>query len=107
MKGVDLAGADLSPLAASTSTSGRRRQAIGTTLTDLRDAKMWADVIYGVYVDSTGLEPDEYLDVPIFQHESLTTFLERAGVLFAERMLARSKTRCEAFAIWIPTTYGH
>jgi hypothetical protein len=91
MKGVNLVGADLSPLAPSTSPSGRRRQAIGTTYTDLQDAILWADVIWATKLGELRFELDEYIPVPIFPHETLKTLLERALVDWLYRMLAGSE----------------
>jgi hypothetical protein len=87
MKGIDLADADLSPLAASTSSSGRRRQAIGMTYTDLQNAMMSADVmiVYLAY-------PYDYMtDVPIRMDETFATLLARFRVLFETGMLRGPK----------------
>jgi hypothetical protein len=83
MKGVKLAAADLSPLAPSTSSSGRRRQAIGPTYTDLQNAMMSADVmiVYLAY-------PYDYMTyVPIRMDETFATLLARFRVLFEKGML--------------------
>jgi hypothetical protein len=76
MKGVSLVGADLSPLAPSASSSGRRGQTIGPTYTDLQDAMMSAEVVIGFLA-----EEGYVTDVPIRMDETFATFLARFRVL--------------------------
>jgi hypothetical protein len=83
MKGINLAGADLSPLAPSASTSGRRRQAIGPTYTDLQGAMMSADLVTGYLA-----YPYDYItNVPIRMDETFGTFLASFRVLAEGGML--------------------